>query len=142
MARDFLAVAASGVGVERLFNSARDICSYRRSRLDGGTIQKLMLQMTTDRFLVKSEYRRMQEDNDEQDFVDEMFEHDSEDSTVCNYISDKGEDDNDAEDDNNAEDVEDDGGVEDDETTPKANHLRPRRVQHEPGQYRAMMDGT
>ena len=49
--------------------------------------------MTTDCFLVKSEYCWMQEDNDEQDFVDEMFEHDSEDSTVCNYISDKGEDD-------------------------------------------------
>ena len=92
--------------------------------------------MTTDCFLVKSEYHRMQEDNDERDFVDEMFEHDSEDSTVCNYISDKGEDDNDA------EDVEDDGGVKDDETTPKANHLRPHHVQHEPGQYRAMMDGT
>ena len=92
--------------------------------------------MTTDYFLVKSEYCWMQEDNDEWDFIDEMFKHDSEDSTVCNYISDKGEDDNDA------EDVEDDGGVEDDETTPKANHLYPHHVQHEPGQYCAMMDGT
>ena len=78
----------------------------------------------------------MQEDNNEQDFIDEMFEYDSKDSTVCNYISDKGEDDNDA------EDVEDDGGVKDDETTPKANHLHPYYVQHEPGQYCAMMDGT
>ena len=75
--------------------------------------------MTTDCFLVKSEYYWMQKDNDEQDFVDEMFEHDSEDSTVCNYISDKGEDDNDA------EDVKDNRGVKDDEITPKANHLYP-----------------
>ncbi|KAJ1704854.1 hypothetical protein NYO67_12991 [Aspergillus flavus] len=29
MARDFLAVTTNGVGVERLFNSARDICHYR-----------------------------------------------------------------------------------------------------------------
>ena len=98
--------------------------------------------MTTDYFLIKSEYCWMQEDNDKQDFIDEIFKHDSEDSIVCNYISDKGEDDNDAEDDNNAEDVEDDGGVKDDKTTPKANYLCPHHIQHEPGQYHAMMDGT
>ena len=91
--------------------------------------------MTTDYFLVKSEYHQIQEDNDEWDFVDEMFKHNSEDSTVCNYISDKGEDDNDA------EDVEDNGGVEDDKTTPKANHLCPCYIQYKPGQYCAMMDG-
>ena len=84
--------------------------------------------MTTDHFLVKSEYHWMQEDNDEWDFVDEMFEHDSEDSTVCNYISDKGEDDNDAKDNNDAENVKDNRGVKDDETTPKANYLYPYYV--------------
>ena len=92
--------------------------------------------MITDCFLVKSEYCWMQEDNNKQDFMDEIFKHDSEDSTVCNYISDKGEDDN------NAEDVEDDRGVKDDETTPKANHLHPCCVQYEPGQYYVIIDGT
>ena len=92
-----------------------------------------MLQITTDHFLVKSEYHWMQEDNNKQDFIDEMFEYNSKDSTVCNYISNKGEDDNDAEDDNNAEDVKDNKGVKNNETTPKANHLYSYYIQHEPG---------
>ena len=74
-----------------------------------------MLQIIIDHFLIKSEYCWMQEDNNKWDFIDEMFKHDSEDSIVCNYISDKGEDDNDA------EDVKNNGGVENDETTPKVN---------------------
>ena len=82
-----------------------------------------MLQITTDYFLIKSEYHQIQEDNNEWDFINKIFEHDSEDSTVYNYISDKGEDDNDTEDDNDAEDVKDDRGIKDDKTTPKVNHL-------------------
>ena len=92
--------------------------------------------MITDYFLIKSEYYWMQEDNNEQDFVDEMFEHDSEDSIVYNYISDKGKDDNDT------EDVEDDKGVKNNETTPKANYLCPYYIQHKPEQYHAMMNDT
>ena len=42
MARDVLAIPVSGVGVERLFNTARDICHFRRHSLDASTIQKLM----------------------------------------------------------------------------------------------------
>lgn len=30
LARDVLSIPASGAGVERLFNSARDTCHYRR----------------------------------------------------------------------------------------------------------------
>ena len=78
--------------------------------------------MIIDHFLIKSEYHQIQEDNDEQDFINKIFKHDSEDSTVCNYISNKGEDDNDA------EDVKDDRDVEDDETISKANHLHPHYV--------------
>ena len=101
-----------------------------------------MLQIIIDHFLIKSEYCWMQEDNNKWDFIDKMFKHDSEDSIVCNYISNKGEDDNDAEDDNNAEDVEDNKGVKNNETISKANHLYPHYIQHEPGQYHVMMDGT
>ncbi|KAJ5378251.1 uncharacterized protein N7496_005660, partial [Penicillium cataractarum] len=32
-ARDVLSILVTGVGVERLFNSARDICHYRRGSL-------------------------------------------------------------------------------------------------------------
>jgi hypothetical protein len=43
MARDVLAIPATGVGVERLFNVGRDTCHYRRNRLDGNTIQMIMV---------------------------------------------------------------------------------------------------
>lgn len=43
MARDILAIPLSGVGVERVFNMARDVCHYRRSRLHANSIQKIML---------------------------------------------------------------------------------------------------
>src|SRR5947207_1879962 len=33
MARDILAVPAASIGVERMFNMARDICHYRHSNL-------------------------------------------------------------------------------------------------------------
>lgn len=43
MARDILSMPASGAGVERLFNCARDICHYRRGHLKPRTIRDLML---------------------------------------------------------------------------------------------------
>ncbi|QVM12424.1 hypothetical protein D8B26_007053 [Coccidioides posadasii str. Silveira] len=43
MARDILAIPLTGVGVERVFNVARDTCHYRRSRLHASTIKKIML---------------------------------------------------------------------------------------------------
>ncbi|KAJ5902926.1 hypothetical protein N7495_003454 [Penicillium taxi] len=43
IARDYFAVPASGAGVERLFNTARDICHYRRGRLQAETIKDLMI---------------------------------------------------------------------------------------------------
>lgn len=70
MTRDFLSVPASGVGVERLFNSSRDVCHYRRSRLASDTIHSIMLQMCTDRFILKQEFADIAEDikNDEDDW--------------------------------------------------------------------------
>lgn len=43
MAKDILAVPASGVGVEREFNSARDIITYRRCRMKPDLIEDLMI---------------------------------------------------------------------------------------------------
>lgn len=50
IARDYLAIPAAGVGVERLFNAARDICTYRRFRLRADTIRDLMMTMHVNRF--------------------------------------------------------------------------------------------
>lgn len=41
---------ATGAGVERLFNSARDICHYRRGSLNEKTIQDLMMFMCSQKF--------------------------------------------------------------------------------------------
>lgn len=43
VARDIFSIPATGAGVERLFNLARDICHYRRGRLNASTIQDLMM---------------------------------------------------------------------------------------------------
>jgi hypothetical protein len=43
MARDILAVPANGVGVERIFNTARDLLPYRRNRMNAVTIQASMV---------------------------------------------------------------------------------------------------
>ncbi|KAJ5751403.1 uncharacterized protein N7511_008368 [Penicillium nucicola] len=55
LARDVLTTPASGSGVERLFNSARDICHYRRGSLKPQIIKELMLFMCTTKFDVESE---------------------------------------------------------------------------------------
>jgi hypothetical protein len=43
MARDLLCIPLAGVGVERLFNFSRDVCSYRRGQLKPPAIRALML---------------------------------------------------------------------------------------------------
>lgn len=55
LARDVLSTPASGASVKRLFNSARDICHFRRGSLKPKTIQDLIMMMCTTRFDVKSE---------------------------------------------------------------------------------------
>lgn len=59
MARDILSIPATGAGVERLFNSARDICHYRRGSLHTKTIQELMMFMCTSRFEIEEEQRAL-----------------------------------------------------------------------------------
>lgn len=55
LARDVLSVPTTGSGVERLFNTARDICHYRRGSLKPTTIQDLMMYLCTSRFDIESE---------------------------------------------------------------------------------------
>jgi hypothetical protein len=45
-----MSISATGAGVERLFNSARDVCHYRRGSLSPETIRDIMLYMCTTRF--------------------------------------------------------------------------------------------
>ena len=59
MARDVLAVPISTVGVERLFNMARDIYHYRRSRLKADTISKLMIMKHFDQASLEEETEAM-----------------------------------------------------------------------------------
>ncbi|KZN87744.1 Zinc finger BED domain-containing protein DAYSLEEPER [Penicillium chrysogenum] len=55
LARDLLSVPATGAGVERLFNSARDICHYRRGSLHEATIQDLMMYMCSEKFTLEGQ---------------------------------------------------------------------------------------
>jgi hypothetical protein len=59
LARDVLSIPATGAGVERLFNSARDVCHYRRGSLKPSTIQDLMMFMCTSRFEIEEGQRAL-----------------------------------------------------------------------------------
>jgi hypothetical protein len=52
-----MSIPATGAGVERLFNSARDVCHYRRGSLNPESIRDIMLYMCTTRFDIKEEQR-------------------------------------------------------------------------------------
>lgn len=54
LARNILTTPTSSSSVERLFNSARDICHYRRGSLKSKTIQNLILFIYTTKFNIKS----------------------------------------------------------------------------------------
>ncbi|OQD76768.1 hypothetical protein PENANT_c118G07329 [Penicillium antarcticum] len=62
LARDILSIPATGAGVERLFNSARDICHYRRDSLKSKTIQELMMYMCTSRLDLQEDYRLLMDE--------------------------------------------------------------------------------
>ncbi|OQD93269.1 hypothetical protein PENVUL_c191G06382 [Penicillium vulpinum] len=62
LARDILSIPATGAGVERLFNTARDVCHYRRGRLKSETIEELMLFLCATRFNIKdSEAKQLEQ---------------------------------------------------------------------------------
>lgn len=54
LARDIFSVPATGAGVERLFNSAWDVCHYRRGSLNATTIQDLMMFRCISKFDIKN----------------------------------------------------------------------------------------
>jgi hAT family dimerisation domain. len=55
VARDIFSIPATGAGVERLFNSARDVCHYRRGSLNATTIQDIMMLRCISSFDFKDE---------------------------------------------------------------------------------------
>ncbi|EED15747.1 conserved hypothetical protein [Talaromyces stipitatus ATCC 10500] len=55
VAWDIFSIPATGAGVERLFNSARDICYYQRGSLNSTTIQDLMMFQCISKFNIKVE---------------------------------------------------------------------------------------
>ena len=50
--RDYLTIPAASVGVERLFNMSRDICSYRRYNLKPDIIRALIIFIYIDYYLL------------------------------------------------------------------------------------------
>ena len=55
--RDLLIIPAVGIGVERLFNSFRDICYYRKRRLNPDTIRLLIIKLCITRFELAEDLR-------------------------------------------------------------------------------------
>jgi len=55
LARDIFSISAIAVGVEQLFNSARDICYYRRGSLSSTTIQDLIIFRCSSKFDIEEE---------------------------------------------------------------------------------------
>jgi hypothetical protein len=55
MAKDVLAIPVAGVGVERIFSIARQICSYQRNHLDAETIMQLMIVRSYDQLMAGDE---------------------------------------------------------------------------------------
>ncbi|KAE8331706.1 hypothetical protein BDV39DRAFT_200851 [Aspergillus sergii] len=89
LARDFLTVATNGVGVERLLNSSRDICHYRRSCLQSDTIEAIILQMCTDRLQISEDFIVPQAEMDSEEIQIVSEQEQGNDDTLSNvYISD------------------------------------------------------
>lgn len=62
LARDILSVPATGAGVKRRFNTARDLCHYRRGQMKSETVEDLMMFLCTARFdLEQQEMQYLQE---------------------------------------------------------------------------------
>ncbi|KAB8226808.1 uncharacterized protein BDW43DRAFT_295724 [Aspergillus alliaceus] len=88
MARNFLSVAVSGVGVKSLFNTSHDICYYRRSRLDPKTIHGLIILLIADRFQLRKD---CQIEKKESDNISDIYNYLKQpgDKDHFEYISDK-----------------------------------------------------
>ncbi|KAF7174239.1 hypothetical protein CNMCM6106_008367 [Aspergillus hiratsukae] len=62
VARDIFSIPATGAGVERLFNSARDICHYRRGSLNATTIQDIMMFRCISRFDIEEDAEELDDE--------------------------------------------------------------------------------
>lgn len=80
------------------------------SCLKTDTIHGLMLQLTTDHFMVKTEYKQMTE-NCARDSINEMYEECEEDLKECVYISDKKENFENNDDENEQMNTEEESGI-------------------------------
>lgn len=67
VARDFLAIPVSGVGVESLFSISRDVCHYRRSRLSGNTIEAVIKLLMADRGAIAKEFEELKQEEEDDD---------------------------------------------------------------------------
>lgn len=61
LAQDALSFPATGAGVERLFNTARDVCHYHRGRMKSETIEELMMFLCTLRFDIEEQEAKLLE---------------------------------------------------------------------------------
>ena len=52
-----ISIPATGAGVKCLFNSARDVCYYRRGSLNPETVRDIILYLCITRFDIKEEQR-------------------------------------------------------------------------------------
>jgi len=94
IARDYLPIPTASVGVERLFNMARDICSYRRHNLKPDTIRALVISMCTDHYLLCENLQIIKASNDaeEEALPEEIDDDELREIEIHGLISDDEED--------------------------------------------------
>ncbi|KAJ5274116.1 hypothetical protein N7478_009241 [Penicillium angulare] len=95
LARDVLAIPATGAGVESLFKTARDICHYPRGSLKPHTVEELMLYLCTSRFNLEvqeaKEFEQFLISDDIQVLMEEKYEQSGADDLEIEEISDTKE---------------------------------------------------
>ncbi|KAG0152658.1 hypothetical protein PDIDSM_2463 [Penicillium digitatum] len=95
IARDILSIPASGAGVERLFNCARDICHYRRGQLKPSTIRGLMLHQFATNFDLRQEELEIIKEHLSQKPISDNEEEDQETGLEATQHTESGDNDSD-----------------------------------------------
>jgi hypothetical protein len=87
-------IPTASVGVERLFNMARDICSYRRHNLKPDTIRALVISMCTDHYLLSENLQIIKASNsaEEEALPEEIDDDELREIEIHGLISDDEED--------------------------------------------------
>lgn len=73
IARDILPICSSGVLVETIFNSARDVCHYRRSRMLPKTVRDTMLVLCAERFDVQDSVQKQEEISEDDNEINDRI---------------------------------------------------------------------